>query len=486
MKIRWLLLIFILGLFWRFINYQNRLVLNQDQARDAIIGLQSISLRQLPPIGPPSSAGPFNFGPYYYWLITFFTLLIPVTGGPWIGFSLLSAISIFFYYRIGRKMINSRFGLLLAVMSAVNPALVAISPDMLNTTALAFLSPLVFLLLINYVHRPKIITGLLFGFFLGVTANFHFQAFGLFALLPLIFLINRYSIVKRLSLILPPIAGLLISFLPLIVFDFQHHHRWLLSVINYYTTGVTKFYTPIRWLTDIRDFWPQHLGQTITGIPLLGYILIILFLAALYFKQKKGLQFSPTWGVLVFSFIIQILLLRYYRGTRSSEYLIYLYPYSIIFTGWALHSLYSLSPKLSLLAGLLLFATSTYTNFSQTFNHPSQAQVIYSLKSQIDQKLNPESISLYSLNNPDDQLNSPIFYLYYRQNKINTTGSRIATCNPLVVSNPCPSAHKILAQSGNYYLYDVTNIPHSQLLKQGFVNYTPDLYRQRLMVNYPE
>ena len=63
------------AIFWRFTNYSNRWTLSQDQARDAIIALEAIKEKGLPLLGPPSSAGPFSFGPTYYFLIIFFTIL---------------------------------------------------------------------------------------------------------------------------------------------------------------------------------------------------------------------------------------------------------------------------------------------------------------------------------------------------------------------------------------------------------------------------
>lgn len=55
-EIALLLVIVLFASFWRFYNYENRWTLHQDQARDAVIGLYAIEIRQLPLLGPPSSA----------------------------------------------------------------------------------------------------------------------------------------------------------------------------------------------------------------------------------------------------------------------------------------------------------------------------------------------------------------------------------------------------------------------------------------------
>lgn len=107
-------LVLFFDVFWRFVNYPNRWTLNQDQARDAIIGLYTLTQKTLPLIGPPSSAGAFSFGPIYYWLIALFTAVIPISPfGPWIGFTLLSAASVIIFYFFGRNLLGKDFAFIL-------------------------------------------------------------------------------------------------------------------------------------------------------------------------------------------------------------------------------------------------------------------------------------------------------------------------------------------------------------------------------------
>lgn len=102
-------------------------------------------------------------------------------------------------------------------------------------------------------------------------------------------------------------------------------------MIEYYTVGVNKFYVPVRWLTEIRDFWPQLFGDVVVGEKYFGYILIILAIIILIKNFRKIDRF---WWVLFVSFLIEVLLMRNYKGVRSREYLIAFHSIIILICSW--------------------------------------------------------------------------------------------------------------------------------------------------------
>src|SRR4051812_11368220 len=72
-------LIFSLAIFLRFYHIDSRWGLGNDSARDIAIAIQALKHSELPIIGPFSSAGPFVFGPVYYWLLMFSNIIFPFT-----------------------------------------------------------------------------------------------------------------------------------------------------------------------------------------------------------------------------------------------------------------------------------------------------------------------------------------------------------------------------------------------------------------------
>lgn len=407
-----LLSILLIGLFWRFYNYPSRWVLNQDQARDGIIALYSFRHLQLPLLGPTSSSGPYNFGALYYWLVIPVTFLFPFAAGSWVAFTLISTLTILIFYLIGKNLANHHLGLILALLAAISPSQVFYSTDMLNTVITAPTGALALLFTIKYIKTSQLRFALLQGLFIGLAQNFHFQALGLFALFLTTFIFQKTSLTQRVKYTFLAGLGWLFTFLPNLYFDLTHHFAWTQSIINYYTTGVNKFYVPIRWLTDIRDFWPQLFGQVVTGFSYLGYLLIPLFLFSLPKSKRPILTITAT-------FIIEIFLLRYYKGTRSPEYLIFLHPIIILLAGYGLFCL-SKYPKIFILTSIIISATFfNIKNISQY----SQAPKIFQLKQSLDRQFSGK-ISLYSY--PNSHMASlPVTYLLYRESRLSQDGTPV-------------------------------------------------------------
>ena len=72
-KLYLLLIILIIGIFFRFYNTPMRYSLGDDSSRDAMVAFEDAKEFQLPLLGPFSSLGPFTFGPWYYYQLIFKT-----------------------------------------------------------------------------------------------------------------------------------------------------------------------------------------------------------------------------------------------------------------------------------------------------------------------------------------------------------------------------------------------------------------------------
>lgn len=482
---RLLIIIIALGLFFRFYDYPNRYILNQDQARDASIALYALKNKQLPLLGPPSSAGPFNFGPIYNYIIILSTLIFPTPTGPWVAFTLLSAVTIIIFFLIGKTLGNNHTGHIFAFLAAISSGSIFFSSDMLNTVIVAFFASLSLLFMVRFTRNPNFKNSFFQALCVGFAINCHFQALGLLTLLALSLTINKIAFKKRLLTALNMVTGLMLSFLPLIIFDFQQNYAWSTSIYNFYTQGQNKFYYPVRWLTDIRDFWPSLWGETITFIPETGYLFILIFVLSLIFF-KKIRKLPSSFFILVLSLLFQVIILRYYKGARSREYHITFHPYFIFLTAF---SLWLLSQtKKNLFKALLVITTTTvfYSNFLIMKTH-SQAPVIHAFKQPINQT-HIGNFSFYTKNSPNDQLNLPIFYLLYKDNRISPSDFKIGTCHPRHETDYCPPSELILYQSSDpaYVLYNLSTLTKQELSDYGFHQYTPKTIYDRLFINYPQ
>ena len=364
----------------------------------------------------------------------------------------------------------------MALVSALSPSLVLNSVDMLNTVAVFFAVSLNFYFLSAYLKKSKNIYLFLLGFTVGLANNFHFQSLGFGSILIAFLLVGYKNIKQFFHHLLLIGAAFVASFLPNIIFDLLNNFVWIKSVAAYYLDGgANKFYYPVRWLTDIRDFWPGLWGSTITGLTSAGYILIPLYIYSIpkIIKQTKSKKYNL---ILLISIIIQVFLLRYYKGVRSREYLITFYSYFIVFTAYLFYHLKK--NKLLFMIFLISLITASLFGCQKIINQKSQAQEILSIHKQI----NKEKINLFTLNG-SSQINLPLFYLYYRQNNIDTqNGYKIATCRP-TENFTCPSSDLIIASSQNYQIYDLNSYTADQL--SSYFQFTPQIIYNWLYINYP-
>ena len=449
-----------MAVFWRFWNFENRWIFNQDQARDATIGLFALRNNLWPEIGSPSSAGPFNFGPWYDWIIMVWEKIIPTVNGPWIGFGILSIISVFFYYLTG--------GWVAGILAAVAVGAVENSPDMLNTAMVGFSSAMAWWAGKKLIETEDWKWGLMIGFGVGLSINFHFQSWGLLAIPMAIVVVNKFKLKKRIGWGMSMLGGLMPAFLPLIEFDIKRNGVWLKSVIEYYTVGVNKFYVPVRWLTELRDFWPELFGQVTVGVGNFGYVWIILggiILAIIMIKKGKIDRFWRVWGLV---FLVQIILMRNYKGVRSREYLIAFHGIIILGSAWIISEWSKVNKYLG--AGLLgiVIITASINNWKMIKNNPSQAKMMLELKKELDKKYLGK-IAMYQYQQ-SDMVSLPLFYQYYFENRIGE-GKEISFCDGNRYT--CPGGEMMI--KNKYWIYEGSN---------QWDKLTAENIYSRLMVNY--
>jgi hypothetical protein len=447
-------------------------VLNQDQARDATISLYGLRNNLVPEIGSPSSAGPFNFGPWYFWIIMVMTSVSRGwIMGPWVGFAILSVTSVLAYLLIGKKVGGKSGAVIFGLLAALASGQVENSPDMLNTVIVGWSSAWGIYFVVKMIEDKKIWWGILAGFFVGLSMNFHFQALGMGSLLAVAIIINNFKIMDKVKAGVAMAVGWLIAFTPLLLFDIKNNGIWIRSVIEYYTVGVKKFYVPVRWLTEIRDFWPQLFGNVLANAGWLGYIIIFLGMAIIFKKRKELDKIPKSVWVMMGSLLVQVLLMRFYRGVRSREYLIAFHGYIIFLTGWIIIEIYKRMKDWGIVILGLVLMVAGWQNWRIINNRPSQAKMI----EEINNKLTIEGISKIDIYNyqESNMVSLPVFYLRYVDNLISTDGQKIGFCDGSRYS--CPKGEMFERKNYKVYKLDKTI---------GFSQLTPKIIYDMPMVNY--
>lgn len=470
----WWLIIFLFALVLRFGNYDNRWALNQDEGRDASIALYANRNGVWPQVGSPSSAGPFNFGPWYFWLIMFWERVLPITMGPWIGFTLLSVVSVICFAKVGQLVAGKEGMIITGLVATVSAGQVNGAPDMLNTVIVGFSSALAFLGMAQFMKKNNLWWGLLVGVAVGWSINVHFQSLGLLSLPLVMVLINKFSIIKRIRIVFISGIGLLLTFLPVIFFDIERRGVWIRSVIEYYTVGVKRYYVPLRWLTELKDFWPQLFGSVTVGMANLGYIWVILGAVVVFLLWKKKEKIDNFWWAIGLSMLIQVILMRMYQGPRSGGYLYAFHGLIILISSWILINVYKFNKKIGIGLMVLMMSLAVYSSVMEVLVYPSQAKDILAMKRKIDASVGGK-VRIFNYDN-SNMIAMPMFYLYYFENRVSEDGVALGFCNK--EKYICPEGQII--EKRNYRVYKLDELVDVMRFNQ----LTPKYVYEILMVNY--
>lgn len=325
-----ILLILSLAIFLRFYNYENRWGLAHDQARDALVAREALRQHKIPVLGPFSQAGSFVMGPIWYWLVALATSIYPTSIlTPWIVLTLSCVLVVYIMILIGKELESKRLALILGIFTAISTAQIAQSTNLTNPSGIAILSASALYFAIKYVKTGRKLFIFLSPLFISLAINVHLQAIGLLFLIPSMVAIQKPDLKKILLLLI----AIVIPFIPLIIFDIAHNFYNARSMIDYILYGQYRIYIPNRWLTYMGIFWPNAWAKIIGGSLVLGYLTIgFLTITTFYAFFKK--KITKPLLTLIISFLLMLIMLRYFRGEKFDSYLVFLHPFVIALTGW--------------------------------------------------------------------------------------------------------------------------------------------------------
>ncbi|MEK7450629.1 MAG: hypothetical protein AAB662_01675 [Patescibacteria group bacterium] len=363
-----ILLIILLSVFLRFYNYENRWGLAYDQAHDAIVARYAVENHKIPLVGPFSSAGPFQTGGEWYWFImaaTFFSPNAVIT--PWVALTLLYTLFVLLIIFVGKELVNEKFGLIVGLLAAVSTAQIAQATNLTNQSPLAIIALGAIWSMIIYAKTKKLKYLFLLALFVSLASTIHLQGAALIVILPITIIFKRPPFVKGIIALL---LGIFIPLVPIILFDLNNNFVNSHSMLQYYLYDQYKISLDVlgrRWLTYTGVFWPNIWSHVIGGNMITGYILTIgLFFITLYSFFKKRIQ--GKWCILLISFLLAVIVLRYTRTPLYDSYVVFLHPFIILLTGWLIYAVYKMKKSLGVLLLIVILAGSIIKDVRQIGN----------------------------------------------------------------------------------------------------------------------
>jgi hypothetical protein len=281
------IIVFFVFLFFRSYNLPGRIGFGWDQERDAVAAT-NILAGKLTLLGPRVQ-GPAGFflPPYFFYLLTPFYALAGHSPIATVNFIVFWSILFFTVsYLVIPKIFSKKVSLFFLALWAVNPLAVSIDTIAWNPVAI----PLLFILLIyslylyfkNYKTRYATLAGFIFG--LGV--SFHLQ----FLFICPVFIPLLLDILKgkRFKDFVHLVAGSVLPFLPIFLFDLRHNFLNLSQIIEFVKSGGTE-------INRVLPVWERVASFAIGGSPsrvlgIIFYLLVLIGLFVLGKKQKDKIQ----------------------------------------------------------------------------------------------------------------------------------------------------------------------------------------------------
>jgi 4-amino-4-deoxy-L-arabinose transferase-like glycosyltransferase len=350
-----LIAILLLAAFLRLYMISDYMTFLGDEGRDMLVA-KGILEGDFTLLGPRASAGDFFLGPIYYYMIAPWLWLFrydPV--GPSVMVGLLSVVTTWLIYFVGKKWFNQATGMFAAALYAVSPVVINYSHSSWNPNVLPFFSLLLLFLLVKAITLAKATKYFIaVGLLLGIALQLHYLALFLGVVVFFYVLFATWYHTKKFLLLLlmkrylQIFVGFLIGFSPFLAFEIRHGFPNIKTIGKFifsdtaqkgYETGGTFFSTItdvfFRIFAKLVFYFPSQDRLdlfTPAQLNLFGTFVMVVTVAALitlvkFTKNKLVLLLLVLWlffGVLLFGF---------YKKAIYDYYFTFLFPLPFFIIG---------------------------------------------------------------------------------------------------------------------------------------------------------
>ncbi|MCL4397654.1 hypothetical protein M1403_01355 [Patescibacteria group bacterium] len=389
-----LAIILLLAFVIRLRGFDLRFLFSSDTARDLLVARGAIKLNQLPWVGSFSSAGPFVFGPNWYWFLMLPIILLPnVFLSPWLFMLVISLGFVWLLALAGKILGGKRLGLIAALIAAVSPAVIGISSYLTQHGLVEICAAVALVGFLAYLKSGKMRFVFLTGLGAGAAVSLHYQGVYLLVYFPIMFFVKIRDIKSAFKFAVASGLGLVLLLWPMLLWDSSRNFRNLEQLIYYFRVGQYRFWVSDRWLLYVGSFWPTFLGK-IAGGPFVAGMLFGLSSLVVISVSVIRRKVSLTFLYFLAAIGIQIIWLRYLRSERLDGYLIYFHAGLILLVGWVLNQILRINKILGLLASFSLIVSGLYFS-KDTMNYNNNFQRLAIVRDQLEKKFPGEKLAVY-------------------------------------------------------------------------------------------
>jgi hypothetical protein len=373
-------------------------------------------------------------------------------------------------FLIGKEITSRDLGLLTAFLVAISLPQIRQSTDLVQPGMVGVIAVFAVFFFVRYIKYSKSLDAFLLGFLVANAINIHFQSIGLITLLPVSFFLSKHKLKQCLFLLI----GFFIPFIPLILFDFKTNFFESRNMLDYYLYGQNRIYIPNRWLTYVGVFWPRVWSDIVGGYPIFGYFITILLSLVMTYKILKKKISKEILGIII-CFGLTVIMLRYYKGILSAEYLAFLQPFIFILTGIVFYEIYKFKKILFICLIISITVTSLFIDIKEIVKSTNTTAVRAEKQIQVLVKKYPnDKFTLFDYKRRFAEVSLPLSMYLYSRGKVDDSGLRVgisaATSAAALEFSDFPA---IEGKPGDFQLLDLSKLSKAELVKAGWVIVNP-------------
>lgn len=330
---RYLLVILLVGAFFRLYKIEGYMTFLGDEGRDSIIVRNLLVYSDPILIGPGTSVGGMYLGPLYYYFMAPFLFLAnfsPV--GPAVGVAVLGIATIYLIYVVGRDWFGEKAGIISALLFAISPTVITYSHSSWNPNIMPFFS-LLSIYSIWKVWKEKrhywlIVTAISFAF----VCQSHYLGVLIAPVIIVYWFLSKVQ--KKVSLLSILIYLFLMS--PLLVFDIRHD--WMNSRALYKFLTVREETVAITPWTAIPKAYPifeQINGSMLTAknheVARIISLITLAYLVYLYTGKDKFAK--RKYLIPVLWYVFGLIGFGLYKQSIYDHYFGFLFPVPFLLIG---------------------------------------------------------------------------------------------------------------------------------------------------------
>lgn len=338
----------------------NNYIFLLDQGRD-YMAIKNIVVNRKPTLigselgGGMAGLNGFFHGPFYFYLLS--ATFVIFNGDPYGGLLLMFIFgisTIILGFLLGKKILGTTGGIIMAFLIALSPPIIAQSRFIWNPHPSSFFILLAFYFIYLSFNKKKIYL-FLGAFFTGFIYNFE-TAIAV-PMSVVVFFYMLFLLRKQLTLLFFVLAGFILSYSPIILFNIKHKLLILKGLTNYFSQPITTTFKieSYPFLHNFSDTFPH---QKILP-PMLVLIVFISSLIYFMIKEKRDKKYYFI-VFLIFNWVVTFIIMSLVKTHIFEYYLIHLnfinmFLFCYIFVISYKRRYYPLLILFSVLLGIFLF-----------------------------------------------------------------------------------------------------------------------------------